>query len=355
MSDTKKLYIAGMGMITPVGGNVAMTAASVKAGISGYKVSDFYNQHNQPITMASVPDVIIDKINAEIGEGNRFNACHDRVVKMAIIAIREACESQQTKQAIPLILAMPDVAMDTEGLSPLIENLERNCLPWIGANQCRSMYSGRAAGMEAIEFAFRYLYEAANDFFLIGGSDSYQDYSRLNPLCNDNRLNVPGSADGFVPGEAACFLLLTRRREFALKRDGHIIALHPPGMAEESGHMSSEEPYRGEGLDQAFKHALLNHPKPVLHSIYSSMNGENHWAKEYGVASTRNRTSFIDQVKTEHPADCYGDLGAATSPVLIALAAENLFNHAEANMHLVYSSSDSSKRGAIVVERLAIK
>ena len=87
-------------------------------------------------------------------------------------------------------------------------------------------------------------------------------------------------------------------------------------------------------------------------SIYSSMNGENHWAKEYGVACLRNSHAFKDPVYTEHPADCYGDLGSATATVLISLAAEHLFKNTEAQAHLVYSSSDTAKRGAIVLQKL---
>lgn len=357
MSDKPKLYIAGIGMITPVGANTEMTAAAVNAGISAYAETEYYDQSSQPITMALVPDIIFDEIDTEIGEGDRYNARHDRVIKMAIIAIREACAQQSTKQAVPLVLAMPDVPADAddERLSPLIQNLQHNCKPWINAEQCRSINSGRAAGIEAIEFAFNYLYDLPNDFILIGGSDSYQDYSRLNPLSEADRLLVPDSMDSFAPGEAAGFLLLTKYPGLALARNGHIIALNLPGVTEETGHLHSEETYRGDGLDQAFKKALNNHPQQNIHSIYSSMNGENHWAKEYGVAYLRNCTAFQEQVKIEHPADSYGDLGAATSPVLIALAAEHLLSSNKAQTHLVYSSSDHAKRGAIVVEKIEIK
>ncbi len=116
--------------------------------------------------------------------------------------------------------------------------------------------------------------------------------------------------------------------------------------------MGSDEPYRGDGLDQAFKKALINHAQPNIHTIYSSMNGENHWAKEYGVAYIRNKPAFQGKVEIEHPAQCYGDVGAATAPLLIALAAEALFKDRNAHTHLVYSSSDTAKRGAIVVEKL---
>lgn len=356
MSATPKLYIAGIGMITPVGHNTAMTAAAVRAGVSTYAISNFYGKNNEPITMASVPGLIFDEIDAEIGEGSRSNPRHNRVVKMAIIAIREACANQYTKQPIPLVLAMPEGQADVDGLVPLIPTLEQNCKPWVSVQQSRSIHSGRAAGMEAIDFAFRYLYDLPNDFLLIGGSDSYRDTARLAPLDEAGRLKVPGGLDGFVPGEAGCFLLLTKKPNLALARNGHIIALSPPGIADEPGHLHSKEPYRGDGLDQAFKKALNDHTQPnSIHSIFSSMNGESHWAKEYGVAYMRNRSAFQDPVGTEHPADCYGDLGAATAPVLIALAAEYLFKDAKARAHLVYSSSDHARRGALVVEKIAFE
>jgi len=357
MSDKPKLYIAGMGMITPVGFDVASTAAAVRAGVSGYAETEYTDQNGLPITLASVPDLALDELEADIGEGDRYDARHYRVIKMAIIAIREACAHRTTKQPIPLLLAMPEVLADAvqddvEGLVPLIQTLAQNCKPWIHPAQSRSIYSGRAAGIEAIDFAFRYLSDLSSDYILIGGSDSYRDYSRLDPLGEAGRLLVQGSLNAFAPGEAAAFLLLTRRPELALVRNGHVIALNPPGIAEEAGHLGSSEPYRGDGLDQAFKKALMNHEQANIHSIYSSMNGENHWAKEYGVAYMRNKAIFAESLKAEHPADCYGDLGSATSPALIALAAEQLLRETNATMHLVYGSSDTAKRGAVVIEKI---
>ena len=82
------------------------------------------------------------------------------------------------------------------------------------------------------------------------------------------------------------------------------------------------------------------------------MNGEHHWAKEYGVAYARNREFFHDLVKIEHPADCHGDLGSATGPVLTGLAAEALFRQNGPATHLVYSSSDGATRAAVRVEKL---
>src|SRR5690606_7316605 len=115
-----------------------------------------------------------------------------------------------------------------------------------------------------------------------------------------------------------------------------IIAIHEPGLSDELGHIHSDFPYKGEALDKAFKHALVNINTAKINRIYSTMNGEHYWAKEYGVAYLRNRDAFVDDVVLEHPADCYGDLGAASATALIALAANNLFTHRTETSALVY-------------------
>lgn len=354
MEEGKVAYIAGMGMVTPVGANVEMTAAAVRAGISGYGVSGYSTQAGEPITMARVPDKIFAEFNGEIDEGDRFNPRHDRVTKMAIMAISEACGQQVSEQAIPLILAMPDVETDDDGLSSLIENLTTNAKPWVAPELSRSFNSGRAGGIEAIEFVFKYLCDTKYPYFLVGGSDSYEDSDRLKPLDNMGRLRTETSLDAFIPGEAASFLLLTPHISLAKQCNGHVIAMLEPGVTEEKGHLFSNEPYRGDGLDQAFKASLLDQPEHSIHSIYCSMNGETHWAKEYSVAFLRNRKAFKDPVSVVHPAESLGDTGSATATSLMILAAENLFKNSQAQAYLVYSSSDTAKRGAIVLKKIAL-
>ncbi len=353
-NNSKKLYIAGTGVITPVGANAAMTSAAINADMSAYSSSYFTTKAGEKITMARVPDEVIGAFSGTFDEGSCFNPRHDRVTKMAILSLQQACAQASTEQAVPLLLAMSEPKTDSEGLSSFIDNLASNLKPWVNAELSRNMYSGRASGMEALDFAFEYLYDEKYPYILVGGSDSYEDSSRLMPLEEDGRLLTPSAPDAFAPGEAASFLLLTPSIEKAEQRKGQVVALSAPGMSDEAGHLLSETPNRGDGLDQAFKKALINQTDNSIHSIYSSMNGEHYWAKEYGVAYLRNQKAFKDPVRIEHPADCYGDLGSATATTLIALAAEHLFNTGKAQAHLIYSSSDTAKRGAVVLEKLNV-
>ena len=87
MENRSGIYIAGIGMITPVGFDTASTFAAVKAGISAYSVSDYFDKNDEPITMASIPDSMLSSLKFELDEGDRYNERHDRVTKMAIYAV----------------------------------------------------------------------------------------------------------------------------------------------------------------------------------------------------------------------------------------------------------------------------
>jgi 3-oxoacyl-[acyl-carrier-protein] synthase-1 len=351
--SSPRLYIAGMGMITPLGPNVATTVAAVNAGISASTLSEYDTDDGEPITMARVPDEVFEHIKYEFEEGNNvFNHRDGRMIRMAIAALRESVAAVNTLDATPLIMAVPADQIQDKGYTPFIPALARNLKPWIELPLTRRISTGRAASIEAIHFAFQYLMNQPQDYILILGVDSYDDDTVINQY--KNRLLSRSSADSFAPGEGACALLLTRHIERAEQKNGSVIALNPPSMAEEDGHLFSDKPYRGDGLDRAFKGALTSHPTNSIQSIYSSMNGENHWAKEYGVAYLRNKEKFIEKIKIDHPADCYGDLGVATSAALIIAAAKNL-QRTNTTKSLVYSSSDHGLRGALVIEKVPFR
>ena len=86
-------YLAGTGLVSPIGASATMTYATFKAGISAYELSDYSSVDDAPIKMASVPQGMIDAIPVELDEGDRFNLRHDRMTKMAIYAINDACDS----------------------------------------------------------------------------------------------------------------------------------------------------------------------------------------------------------------------------------------------------------------------
>ena len=111
--------------------------------------------------------------------------------------------------------------------------------------------------------------------------------------------------------------------------------------------MYSDDPYRGDGLNGAFKQAITNRNATGIHTVYASINGESFWAKELGVAITRNQKALHNDVVIEHPADCFGDTGAAFSAVVLGMLTAG-----SPGVYLVYGSSDGAARAAMCVDVL---
>lgn len=356
MDEKQVAYIAGMGMVTPVGANVEMTAAAVRAGISGYAVSDFYGQDDESVTMSLVPDEFFTSVNIEIDEGEYFSESFDRAIRMAHVSIRESLAKLNFDKPIPLYLGLPEPITNINLLvrKPITTNLlSSGDLP-ISRDLIRTLSSGRVSGIHAIEAAINSFGLTNGDYAIVGGVDSYYNYSHIQHLSADKRILSEGANNGFAPGEAAGFIVLTSSTEQALIINNHLVAVHPPGLSEEKGHLYSEEVYMGEGLHNAFKNTLCGAGDGSISRIYSSLNGEQFWAKELGVAMTRNNNYLKDNCAIEHPIDCLGDIGAATAPVLIGLAAMDLLDSRQDRNALVYCSSDSKWRGAVRLEKLAL-
>jgi len=314
-SLTKDIYIAGIGMLTPVGFDTPSSCAAIKAGISAYTISDYRTQAGKQVTLSGIPDGVFSEMDIEIDEGEFYSGHLDHIIRMSIFAIKEALLNHNINKPIPFIFSLqePHKNVTPVNTETLMANFVEQCKFPLDHNKTHFLSAGRASGILGLELAMRYLNEQNEDYVLLGGADSYWSSSHIGLLDKDERLNVAGSTDGFVPGEAACYILLTRH---------------------------------------AVKQALKDYTQGNITKIYNSMNGESHWAKEFGVISIRNKAHFSDSMQVIHPAQNYGDLGAGTGTMLIGVAAHELLKQTQQNTHLVYASSDSAWRAAVRVSNI---
>lgn len=347
MSSQPKVYIAGTGMITPVGGNSAMTIAAVNAGISAYSASSFYNRHDKPMTTTSVPDDALPPLNEKLKDV-QLTSREKRLIRLAAPALEEVFSAYPLEQPLPLFLAGPESLF--KGVNAITAQLLKNIQIQTDANidlsNSRFFATGRAGAIEAIALAFRYFATTNAPYVLIGGVDSFLDVATLSYLDAEDRVLAESMPDAFVPGEGASFLLLLNDPVHG-ESSKNLVALFPPGLGAEKGHRYSDAPYLGQGLADAFSSAIANGDDKKISTIFSSMNGENFFAKEFGVATIRNASAFTENYKHEHPIDCFGDLGAATGVVLIALAQHKILKCKKATKNLVYCSSDLSSRAVV--------
>jgi len=345
---TSTIFLAASGMLTPVGFDSASTNAAIATGISAYEDSKHHNKNFNPMRMALIPEDALPPLNPELASLAVLTSRQRRILRIATPAIQEVIASIPLKEPPALFLALPESIPGAPFLvhQKFLEALEIQTNVKLDKTSSRIFAAGRAGGIEAIDHVFKYFAASGKDVALVGGVDTYLDSLLLGILDKDNRILAKNISDGFAPGEAAGFLLLVSERVKDYLPRPPKAEIFMPGLAIEPGYRYSEEAYRGDGLSNAFQLAIKNSDGNPIDAIYASLNGEHFGAKELGVAFMRNKSAFVENVKTEHPADCFGDIGAAFGPVLIANAvASNQKNI------LCYCSSEKQARASLVVTR----
>jgi 3-oxoacyl-[acyl-carrier-protein] synthase-1 len=80
------------------------------------------------------------------------------------------------------------------------------------------------------------------------------------------------------------------------------------------------------------------------------MNGEAYRADEYGFTIVRTSQHFASAGDFLAPADCWGDVGAATGPLLLALAVIAARKSYAPGPHaLLWTSSEGGERSAALI------
>src|SRR6266498_2826429 len=285
-------------MISAVGLSAAETAASVRAGTARFIETSMLDKRFETFVLAEVPEEGLPDLAEPLAAAG-LTAREARMLRLATPALKECLQALPAGASPPaLMLALPE----TETTKPLdgpafLGWLAQQVGPVFDLKQSAVSLRGRAAGLQGIGRAADLLRSGAARFAIAGGIDTYRDLYVLGTLDMEQRVKSTANLDGFIPGEGAAFLLLASRGA-------------APGLAALSVvSQAVEQLIQGGGVAGS------------IEEVYSSMNGENHWAKEWGVARIRQNGTFSAEHGMHHPADCCGDTGAACGPLLVGLAA----------------------------------
>lgn len=352
--STDRVVIVGVGMLTPVGLSAPETAAAVRARLARFSVSALRDHRFEPFTLGEVPDDALPPLAEPLQRETGLTARAQRMLRLATRPLRECAVALGAFGIKPgLCLALPESS--AAPLAPIngatfISQLAIQVHEVFDPRGSDASHAGRAGGLIAIGQAALTVQRGIAQFMLAGGVDTYRDPCLLAALDYEKRIKSDVNWDGFIPGEGAGFLALAS--EAAATAYGLPVLAHvaPITTGFESGHLYSTDPYRGDGLASTFAQlvarGIVDAP---IQDVYSSMTGESHWAKEWGVAFIRNRAIFREEPAMYHPADSYGDTGAASGALLVGLATIGIQGRYHASPALAYGSSDHGARAAIVV------
>ena len=353
MHSPNEVVVIGIGLVTPLGVGWAQTATAVRAGVSAYREVVWGDAFFPPTVMATLPDEVLPEAprRGEAAGDQAATEAEHRLARLAALALQTLGENRAGR-SMPLVLGLPG-ARELCGYQPVtvMKMLYKLSGGWVDGANSRTICKGRASGLLAVQEARAWLQSGAAELVLAGGCDTHLNMARVEALDEAGRLNTEQNMDGFVPGEGTGILLLTTRGKARALGAEPICTLAGAAAGFETGHLGSAEPYRGEGLASTWQELLRSSGGPPIRSAFSSMNGEHHWAKELGTACIRCKDRLAGDLVVEHPADCYGDLGAASGPALMALAAWGLYRGHMSGPALASCSSDLGEQCAVLVNR----
>ena len=276
---TRQVVVTGLGMTTPVGGDVATSWTNVLAGASGVRLIEESWVDDQPAKIAGImavdPAEVLDRVEARK---------LDRSQQAALVAAREAWEQAGRPEVDPNRLGAV-VSTGMGGLTSLMNSydilLERGpsrisphmvtqIMPngpaavvglEVGARAgVHGQVSACASGAEAVSYAARMIQTGRADVVICGGTEAVihpitmAGFAAMRALSTRNDDPTAASRpydlgrDGFVMGEGAGMMVL-ESAEFAAARGATVLGVYGgAGLTSDGHHIAQPDP---EGLGAA--------------------------------------------------------------------------------------------------------
>ncbi|WP_321801137.1 beta-ketoacyl synthase N-terminal-like domain-containing protein [Caballeronia sp. J97] len=346
LDPNTSIAIVGAGVRCAVGLASQSAAAAVRAGISGLR------EHAWLLDKVGAPMMVAPEPTLDPGlqDARRFAHLAAPALTEALAVLTRINASPET---VPAMIGLPGAR---PGLPADIEDALIDVMAITkytsGKADIRFFPNGSASGLLALKHSRDILLGGASRFCLVGGVDSYLMADSLEWMDEVGMLKSPANRNGFPPGEAAGFCLLTTGATARLMGLDVVGWLHAVEIAQEPSPIRTSTICVGLGLSQAIRRASasLKLPDERFDNSICDLNGEPYRSEEFALTVLRTQLAFVDATRFVTPADCWGDVGAASGPLFVNLAVEAAARgYAKGPLTLLWASSEGGERAAAVV------
>ncbi|MDI1446894.1 hypothetical protein [Polyangium sp. 6x1] len=334
--------IVGVGMATPLGLDARQSSLVLRARKLSPGKTPFRDRRG-----FSLGDVRAKRID---------DACvgRARMLELAAPALAECVRGLVgSKGPFPLFLSLPPRRAEAEEpLGPdFFEALGKRAGVPLAPEACEPFVLGHAGFSAALARALAFVAQAPKDTrggrpcAIVGGIDSHHDPVVLAALDKERRVHGEGVWDGFLPSEAAAFVVVAPAGSTpALAR---VLAVSTGMEREDDG---GPNPPIGEAATEVVR-AVAGAVRAPVPWVLPDVNGERHRVKEWSFVRIRNREQFDDDKTIEtRLCDELGDVGAASGAVHAAYACMAFrLGFAPAPEVLVALASEGPARGAFAL------
>jgi 3-oxoacyl-[acyl-carrier-protein] synthase-1 len=367
MSRSNDICVLSAGVVCAVGGTAASSCAAIRACLDNFCQTHLVDEVGQPLLGAPVPDVLLG-LDDE-ADGHRQGGV-SRLARMFVRAATECVRGTGGVDARHTALLLLGPEASRPGVTPpLLNDCFAACQQAVKAEfhaASRITQIGSPGLAAALDYAQTLLADTAASgvhSVLVAGVDSLLNTPDIHALLAQGRLLTSANSDGFIPGEAAACVLVTRLDAVVpCARDPHggqeprapVLRVAGVGRAREPDCWASGRPNHGKGLAKTILAALKQAglPADAMHHRLSGASGESFFMDEGTSAWARVlRAPSPPGYTAELVASSCGELGAAIGPLLVALALDMARKDWAAGPHtLLHLSSESPPRAALVLQ-----
>lgn len=337
--------IVGMGAQTAIGRSAAATMAAVRAGISAAAEHPVYRARDrEPMVVCRTSWLPPDLAGVE------------RFVSLATSPALEALAGWpmlSLLRPIELFVGLPEKRPGRPaGLEmALAQRLSDRLRTESPIASVHVFPSGHASFFLALAEAKARIAAGVADLCLVGGVDSYLEPETLEWLEDGGQLHSYENSWGFIPGEGAAFCLLASAR-VAKDSSNQLSSLLAVAVSYEENRIKTETVCVARGLSDACDRTLSVLPAgAAVDQVICDVNGEPYRSDELSFVMARESRHFAAPGEFLAPADCWGDVGAASGSLFAALAiSASRRGWAKGPLHLLWASSEGGQRGAALLE-----
>ncbi len=354
MKQAETIAITALGAMTPVGSHVKQSCASIRAGINRFMNHPyFYPQLPEPALseaeLAMVSPIVPLNPSAPLVE---------RLIELSMAPMRELIIAGKLRRedfkSTAILISLPDgnrtrpfAGYEKAFLGEYFRRLA------IEPSSIQQVFQeGHTGVFSAMTEASRLLRSGACRLCIILGIDSYLDKESLHDLDQAYRLKSERNVDGFIPGESAVLVLLETIGH-AQERNMSVLAkIGGLGHGVEKENILSDKISSGKGLGDALAQVPGLGQGQAVGWVICDMNGESARSREWGIVQCRSSKVFGGLRKLSHPADCVGDIGAASGALFVAIACQGFARgYTPESGTLLWTSSDFGQRAVCYLER----
>jgi hypothetical protein len=270
-----------------------------------------------------------------------------RLISGALAQCREAVERLAPPAQIPLHIVLPQWMEKHPSLAELNGRIQRSH-SWCGSLTFH--FGGPAESLALVSQLAATVYRGQREMVLLCAADSYIFPALLDHLSDAEVVLNQNNPYGFVPGEAACALLISRET-FIRGRIPSQGSIEWVKTSAEPENIQAPQGVIGRGLAICFNLGK----QWELARLLIDLNGERYRAEEFGFAIAASPQDLMHLANDpEAPALQMGDLGSATGLVYAALALAEPKKRPDAvpgNAALISISSRSGARATMIVAR----